>query len=481
METERRIFRNTVYLSAGKGIGDLFSFVFLAYYGRIFGATSLGKYSFAMSLVGLLTILATLGFHTLIIREVAKKETQGPKYVGNLMIARGILSVILWAMIGLGAHLSSLDRDMVWIIFLISGYQIFNKLAGLVKACLIAFEKMLYSALLELYHKAFIMVIGVTTAILYKDPLIALAVYPMAAFTMFIISLTLYWKLFRWPDFSLDYSFIKSSVFKAFPFFLIVVIGQIYDRIGIVFLTFMKGTVSTGIFSAGDRLLVASYSGIVIFSGVLFPYMAKLWVSDKDQLYRLCERSIRFVFAALLSMAVFFFVLSEHIIFAIFGRSFEESTLVLKWLVWALVFMGLNLVISRLLIASEQEKKLVKIRTMVYFCYCIASLLLIWKFSYLGLAWAKIMTEAALFFTTVFLAFDSRDVYNLFKMMLAPLASCILSIVLFQYIKDFTVWFVFPAVFGTYLILMFLFKGIFVHDFIYLKEIVFGKKYEELI
>ena len=142
MKTERKIFKNTFLLSAGKGFGDLCSFIFLAYFGRIFGAETLGKYSFAMSLGGLLTVFASLGFNSLTIREVSKDESKSLKYVGNLFVARGSLSALIWILIGFGTYYSNLHQDTKLILFMISGYHIFYRLTGLLRASFKAHDQM---------------------------------------------------------------------------------------------------------------------------------------------------------------------------------------------------------------------------------------------------------------------------------------------------------------------------------------------------
>lgn len=476
MQTERKIFKNTFLLSAGRGFGDLCSFIFLAYFARVFGTATLGKYAFAMSLGGLLTIFAGLGFNTLTIREISRDEDKSNKYVGNLLVATGGLSVLIWCLIGLGALCSHLHYDTKLILFMISGYHIFYGLTGQLRASFMAHDQVQHSALLEFYHKVFILICGATCIMVFSDPVITLAAYPVSTITMFILGLTIYKIRYGWPEFYLDYQFIKNSIFKAFPFFLIIIMGQFYDRIGIVFLTFLKGEVNTGIFSASDRLLVTIFAGITIFSSVLFPYMSKFSTQSKDQLHKLCKSSMRFIFVVVLSISIVIFILSKQIILITFGDNFIESIKVLQLLIWSLLFMGLNQIISSLLIVTDQEKRLVKIRATAYFGYCVVSLLLIWKYSYVGLACAKILTEAVLFCTTVFYAFSLSHIYDLIRLFIAPLSSCFLSLLLYSFISDLTIWITLPTVLGVYISAMFLFKGIFIHDFRYLNRIVFNNK-----
>ncbi|MGR3319890.1 MAG: oligosaccharide flippase family protein, partial [Candidatus Anammoxibacter sp.] len=75
MKTERKIIKNTAFLTTGKVLGDLCTFFFLVYFARFFGKDILGKYAFAMSIGGLLTVLISLGLNTLMVREVSKDKS----------------------------------------------------------------------------------------------------------------------------------------------------------------------------------------------------------------------------------------------------------------------------------------------------------------------------------------------------------------------------------------------------------------------
>lgn len=89
MKTEKRIIKNTAFLTVGKGLGGLgglCTFFFLVHFARIFGADILGKYAFAMSIGSLLTVLIDFGLNTLMVREVSKDKWQNPKYIGNLLL-----------------------------------------------------------------------------------------------------------------------------------------------------------------------------------------------------------------------------------------------------------------------------------------------------------------------------------------------------------------------------------------------------------
>ena len=472
MKTERSILKNTVFLTTGKGLGDLCTFFFLAYFARSFGVDILGKYAFAMSVGGLLTVLISFGLNTLMVREVSKDKEQNSKYVGNLLVTQGIFAVIAWILIVLITLVSNFSNDTKLIIIIIGSYHVFYKLTMLFRAQFRAHEEMQYSAFLEISHKLLILFLGITSIIIWKNPIITLSVYPISAFSMFILGFIISVSKYKWPDLRIDYVFIKESLINAIPFFVIMVLAQFYDRIGVILLTYLKGETEVGVFSAADRLLVTISTGIVMFGSAIFPVMSRLFAESKDELFKLYERSVRLMLVALLPLSTIIFLLSKQMILAIFGEKFIDSVPVLQILAWTLTFLGLKCVLVSLLVVANYQNKLIKIRIPIYICFFVAILALIPQYSLIGLAYAILVTEFFLF-TTVYI-YVSKVIHkiNIFKMATVPILSCLFTVLVFYLMDNISLWIKVSSSLIVCVSTMFIFKGIQKHDLAFMKRIL---------
>ena len=195
MKSERIIFKNTLALSTGKVLGDLCSFFFLAYLGRTFGVAVLGKYGIAMAIGGLLSIISSFGFNTLIVREVSRDRRKNIKLTGNLLLSRGIVSLSAWCLLGaILLPIAHIDLETKLILLLIIGYHVFYRLTGIIRASFVAHEEMHYSALLEIFHKIFLLAMGSAAIYLFGNPVIALASYPLSSLAMFLLGCFLFSK-----------------------------------------------------------------------------------------------------------------------------------------------------------------------------------------------------------------------------------------------------------------------------------------------
>ena len=247
MKAEQRIFKNTLSLSVGKILSDLATFLFLIYFARVFGTSFFGQYAFAMSLGGFLSILVGLGLNTLVIREISKNKSQDAKYMGNMLVTQSVLAIISWSLIAFFVLLSDFDESTKLITLIIGAYQILYKLTQLIHSQFKAHEDMEYSAFLEIYHKVFILLFGLLTIILWRDPVITLLIYPISALSMLLISIKISFRKYGRPDFKVNFPFIKGLLNKAFPFLLMLILGQFYDRLGVILLTAIQGDEATGL------------------------------------------------------------------------------------------------------------------------------------------------------------------------------------------------------------------------------------------
>ena len=301
-------------LTLGKGLGDLFTFIFLVYMARAYGMDILGKYAFAMSIGGMTSIFVTIGLNALMLREVSKDRSQNQKYVGNLILTEAVLAGLTWILIVTIASVSPLSADTKIIIVLIGTYHIFYKISMLFRAEFKAHEEMHFSALLESSHKVVILIFGMASIVLWKNPVITLSVYPISAMAMCFLGFALSVKRYGRPVLKPDYAFIKTAATRAVPFFLMMLMAQFYDRIGIILLTVFKGEAAAGVFAAADRFLVTVAVGISTFGSAILPTMSRLSGSSREGLLKLYERAIRLMLVAVLPVSTLLFIGRDPII-----------------------------------------------------------------------------------------------------------------------------------------------------------------------
>ncbi len=472
MKTAKLIAKNTLFLSAGKGLGDLCTFIFFIYFARYFGADFVGKYGFSMSVGGFLTVLINLGLNALMVREVSKDKTQDATYAGNLLVTQAVLAAFIWFLIGWIAFALPMNGDTKIILFLIGTYQVFYKLSVHFDAEFRAHEDMQYTAVLETSHKTLILILGLGSIYLWKNPILALAVYPISGIARLILGWVLSASRYGRPHFVVDVPFIKKTVVKSMPFFFITLLAQFYDRLGIILLTFLQGESASGVYLPADRLLVSVGVGLSMLGASIFPSMSRLSHKSGREFYKLYERSMRLTVTLILPAAALLFLLSQPIMVNLFGAGFSESVSVLKILTWGLILTGVNIMMNSLIIVKNHEKVWVKMQLFVCLVYSAACLILIPLYSYTGLAYAKLMTQVL--FAVMAYGYIRKYIHHsdMIKVATGPLLSCIAAAGCYYVMGELTPWLTIPVVLMVLIASLFLFKAVQFHDLVFLKNIM---------
>ena len=128
-------------------------------------------------------------------------------------------------------------------------------------------------------------------------------------------------------------------------------------------------------------------------------------------------------------------------------------------------FFAINLVLRAFLIVNHQQNLWVKIAGITYLGYGVACVILIPLYNYLGLAYARLLTEIVLF-AMIFL-YIHKSIYRIpiIKIGTAPVISCSISIAVFYSMANISLWLRIPCALTVCIMTMFLLKGIQIHDF----------------
>ena len=474
-ETGRKIARNTIYFTTGKILGDLCGFIFLVYFARVFGAGALGKYTFSMALAGLLSIFISMGMNTCMTREVSKDLQQEPRYISNILLTQAILAILVWGLIVTIALLFSADSETAMILVIIGLYQVLYKLTMVFHTQFMVHEAMQYPALLELSHKLIILVFGGLIIWITRDPVLALATYPLGALLMLlvaaVISFSLYGRLIVQPDLK----FISNLIRRAFPFFILLVLSVIFDRIGLIILTTMQGEFDTGIYSASDRLVATMLQPVAIFGAIILPVMSRLSVADSERLVNLYETCIKLVVGLLLPLSTFLFLLAEELVLIVYGDMFTEAVEVLKILSWLLLVGGVSVVASTMMMAINHEHELLRAKFFIVAGYIVACLMVIPLYSYIGLSIVKLLAFAAISFYCLYYLRDRMPLSRIWDSIRAPLFSSLVAAVIYIFATGIEVWARAIVLLVSYIVMMCFLRAIRLQDLAYLKRVLLGQ------
>jgi O-antigen/teichoic acid export membrane protein len=181
----------------------------------------------------------------------------------------------------------------------------------------------------------------------------------------------------------------STFAFNVYPF-----IVNVYDRVDVVLLAKLAGSLATGIYALPYR----AYGTLnIVPYGVMGALLPALSASGADQNGRnACARAMKFLYLVSLLVVLATLTFAGPVVSLLLGESYAGSIQTIKILIWAGVPMFLNFALSTLLLAAHKEKVFLWTASV---CTCFnvaANLLLIPRYSYLAAAAVTVATESLL-------------------------------------------------------------------------------------
>ena len=393
----QRARRNIFYkiLSESTRILPALLFIYIA---RKLGDKDFGKLSFAYSFTGICFIAADFGLSTILIRNVSRQKELTKEYVGNILALKIVLSFICISVIGLFILFTDYPDDVITLLVIFSGVMFFRSLIDFFSAVLNAHERMDIDALLKGTNHIFLFLSGIVILAvgfgLFGLANVFLVVYSISSITGFYIVCVSIVKIH--PCF--DLMFWKYIFRESLPLALTVIFTVVYFKIDVVMLSLIRENNSEiGWYSAAMRLveLIGVIPALVV--SALFPIVSGLHRESIDSLRKVYQTSFRYLVVIALPIAVGTLLLSEHLIYTIYGEEYVKTIPALKILSLALIFIFVNYILMNILVAVDRQMTNAIMAGTCVLVNIVLNMCLIPHYGYLGAGTATVMTEIVLF------------------------------------------------------------------------------------
>jgi O-antigen/teichoic acid export membrane protein len=393
----QRARRNIFYkiLSESTRILPALLFIYIA---RKLGDEDFGKLSFAYSFVGICFIVADFGLSTLLIRNVSREKELTREYVGNILALKIVLSFICISVIGLFVLFTDYPADIITLLLIFGAVMFFKALIDFYCAIFNAYERIDIEAFLKGTNHILLFLSGIVVLTmgfgLFGLANVFLVAYLISSIIGFYL-VCIYIKKIR---ICFNMRFWKYILRESLPLALTVIFTVIYFKIDVVMLSIIRGNNSEiGWYSAAMRLVELMGVMPALVVSALFPIVSGLHRESIDSLRKVYKTSFRYLVVIALPIAVGTLLLSEHLIYTIYGEEYVKTIPALKILSLALVFIFVNYVLMNILVAVDRQMTNAIMAGTCVFVNIGLNMCLIPHYGYLGAGTATVITEIVLF------------------------------------------------------------------------------------
>lgn len=421
MDETKRIVKNTGVLLIGRVLNSILSYFLVIAIARYLGDVGLGKYSFAFAFIGIVMVFFDLGITTSAVKDLSRDKSRTKYYLHNLFSLRLVLSILSLVAAFIVINLLNDDPSIILIVSLAALAMFFESMCLTFKVVFRAHEIMEYDAISKFVERLLALVIGYYVLVTYQNITYFIVVLVGSFSVMFLINYLVSLYLFERPKLVWNPTFWKKLVVKSLPYWFTMLFKTIYFKVDTVMLSFLIGYSVTGWYNAGYMIIdaLAFIPTIVIIA--VFPAMARYYKESKEKLLSTYIIVFRYLFVIALAIGVGITVLSPRIIQFVYGEGFANSAIALQILIWANLFLFVNLVSGYLLNSIDEQKWFTIAAFVGVVANIILNLILIPTYSYKGAAFATLITEILIFVVLQHKARDSGYSINFSKLLIKPL------------------------------------------------------------
>lgn len=390
------LFRNTLWFLSGNGVRLVLQAVYFVVIARALGVAQYGAFIGAVALMALITPFSSWGTGFILIKNVVRDRTKFARYWGaafSLTIIAGALLVVLVVVL---SHLIWVKSLPVEVLALVGVSDVICvRVLELCAQAFTAIELLRRNA--ELYivlsvartfaALTFVAIVNRPTAtswaVLYLLSSVVATLYGVIAVV----------RAFGLPSLRIRLSY--AEIKEGFYFAVAQVSQTIYNDIDKTMLVRFSGLDATGVYGAAYRIVDVSFApvGALVYSA--FPRFFKHGEQGLSESVRLAKRLIPYsAIYGLIAWACLYF--AAPLLPSLLGKGFASATLALRWLSPLVFIKSIHYFLADSLTGAGFQA----LRTVVQFLVVIVNILfnlwLIPGHSWVGAAWASLISDASL-------------------------------------------------------------------------------------
>ncbi len=352
----RRYIHNASWALFVRVFSTLTSFFVTIYVVRYLGPSNYGELSYAVSFVGLFSIIASLGLENVLYRDLIKYPEQRNAYLGTAFVIRLVAGVIAGLTVVAAGYLTTPGDVSRLAIVILSGtyiFMAFNVIIYEFQANVAQkYPSLVTLAVVIILNVLKLAVIVTNEGVLYFALILLLE--PILYATLYVyIRLRYYGSFSGWH---FDRKIARSLLVDAWPFIFVALFMALYSRIDQIMLKHLIDSAAVGIYDAALRLAEAWLLLPALVASSLFPAIVngkKLGMAE----YRTRLLTLTYVFIGLaVVIALPFSFFADALIHLFYGPEFSASAPVFAIYLWIGVWVVIDIVTRHYLLVENKRK-----------------------------------------------------------------------------------------------------------------------------
>jgi O-antigen/teichoic acid export membrane protein len=388
--------RNTGWMLLGLGFKLLIQALYFTVIARSLGVQNYGAFVGVVGLVAILLPFATMGSGFLLIKNVSRDKNQFRENWGRALLTTFLSAACLFGVVVLISHFLLPAKIPMKLIMMVAGSDLFGtSIAGICGQAFMAFERMKWTASLNVLLSALRLVAAVVLAILHANPtalewgefyFASTTILAVLAFILVLVKLGA-------PTFN----FVRhaAELREGFYFSVMQSAQTIYNDIDKAMLARLSTLEATGIYGAAYRLIDVSFTPVASVLAAAYPNFFRVGLDGIPATLRYIKPLILRALGYATFVAVVLLA-GAGVVPLILGSEYRLTAEALRWLAVLPLLKAVHSFLSDALTGAGYQALRTAISAGVaVFNVCI-NMWIIPAYSWRGAAWSSIASDALL-------------------------------------------------------------------------------------
>ncbi|MFH1536437.1 MAG: flippase [Patescibacteria group bacterium] len=460
MSLTRKIAHNTAIQAIGKIFGLALSLITAGLVLRYLGQAGYGQYSTVTAFVMIFGIIIDFGLYIILLKKISTINQDTEKLVNNIFTLRVISGVIFLGLAPIIGFFMPYPGIVKIGILITCGFYLFISLNQLLSAIFQKFMTTYWIALGEFLGKTVLLASTLIFIYLKLDLKFILLSLVLGSFINFLINFFGSRKYFK-IKFSYDKKIWLEILKESWPIALSIFFTLIYFKADTIILSLFQPESEVGIYGAPYKIVEVLIYFPTMFIGLALPILTKHWQEKNlEKFKQVLQKAFDFLVISAVPMIGGTIVLAEPIMRLLGGEEFIASAPILRILIIATATIFLGTLFTYLVVALNQQKKMLIGYSFVGVSALILYLIFIPKYSYWAAASITVYSEFMILIIAYFICYKvSKCALNFQNLLKVIFATLVMMLSLYM-VPNYNIIFSILVGIVIYLAFLYLIKGI---------------------
>jgi O-antigen/teichoic acid export membrane protein len=388
------------------------------------GSKEYGFYAALFNLSLILQMVNDFGIQNFISKNIAEKPENASKHFSNLLVFKVLLSAGYLILTFFIATILGYSSTQIKLLFVLSLVQILSSFFLFFRANIAALGFFQRDSFLSVFDRLGLIILCFFL-IFYQYLNQENGIWYFAAaqvFSMTLACVIAYFFIRQKVDFqrvTLNFSFIKETLFSSLPFAIITLLMALYTRLDSVLLERLlpDGNTEAGIYASAYRLLDALNALTLIFGTLLLPMFARQ-IGNGESEKPLLRLSLTLVSFISISAAFLIFGHRSEIMTLLYHEANDYWASILGILILSYIPLSLMYVLGALSTAKNLLRPMQYVFGSAAFFNIVLNIFLITTHKAQGAAYASLFTQCFVVLGLLYINHFSIEVKSIFKTLL---------------------------------------------------------------